>query len=58
MIDDLTLLRQYAENKDAEAFAELVRRHAGLVRNVCLRVTRNEYDTQDATQECFMDLAR
>ena len=57
MIEDTELLQRYAERQDADAFSELVRRHAGLVYSVSLRVTGNRADAEDAAQECFMDLA-
>ena len=56
--DDAALLDRYAETRDAEAFATLVRRYAGLVYGTCLRITANAHDAEDAAQECFMDLAR
>ena len=58
MTDDLVLLGQYARTRDANAFAELVRRYAGLVYGVCLRVTKSHHDAEDVAQECFLSLAR
>jgi RNA polymerase sigma factor (sigma-70 family) len=58
MESDAALLQLYAERRDADAFAELVRRHAGYVFGVSLRVTGNPHDAEDVTQECFMSLAR
>lgn len=55
---DAELLRRYAEVRDPEAFAELVKRYAGLVHSACLRVTGHAQDAEDASQECFMALAR
>jgi RNA polymerase sigma factor (sigma-70 family) len=55
---DLQLLEQYAESRDAEAFADLVKRYAGMVYAVCLRVTGNAHAAEDASQECFLQLAR
>ncbi|MFW5828827.1 MAG: RNA polymerase sigma factor [Planctomycetota bacterium] len=55
---DLHLLRAYTDQRDAEAFARIVQRHAGMVHAVCLRVTRNQSDADDATQESFLELAR
>ena len=56
--DDSILLGQYARTRDADAFAELVRRHAGLVYGACLRVINDPHDAEDAAQECFLELAR
>ena len=58
MQSDTILLRQYSQTQDAEAFAELVRRHVGLVYGTCLRVTGNTHDAEHASQECFLSLAR
>jgi len=58
MLDDAVLLNQYALTRDAEAFAELVRRYAGMVYGTCLRVTRNVDEAEDAAQECFIELAK
>ena len=54
---DVDLLRAYARERSAEAFAELVRRYAALVYSVGLRITRNREDAQDIAQECFLQLA-
>jgi RNA polymerase sigma factor (sigma-70 family) len=58
MLDDAVLLNQYALTRNAEAFAELVRRYAGMVYGTCLRVTRNPDEAEDAAQECFIELAK
>jgi len=55
---DMDLLREYARARDAEAFAEIVRRHAGMVYTVARRVTGNNKDAEDVTQTCFLELAR
>lgn len=52
------LLRQYAANQDAEVFAEILRKHQGLVYGTCLRILGNAADAEDAAQECFLRLAR
>ena len=58
MVSDAKLLEQYAQSRDAGAFAELVRRHSGLVYSTSLRLTGNAHDAEDVAQQCFMDLAR
>jgi len=58
MVNDLALLHQYASSRDADAFAALVKRYAGLVYGACLRVTENAHDAEDMSQDCFMELAR
>src|SRR5689334_14491587 len=54
---DAELLRQYARTHDAEAFAELLRRHTRLVFSVARRITGNLHDAEDVTQACFLELA-
>ena len=55
---DLILLRRWNERGEAEAFNELVRRHADMVFATCLRTLRNRADAEDVAQECFEKLAR
>ena len=58
METDAALLHAYAGTRDSEPFQELVRRYAGYVFGVALRVTGNRHDAEDVTQECFLALAR
>ena len=59
MNDDAELLRRYAESGSEEAFAELVRRHLGLVYHAALRQTDGDaHRAQDVAQEVFTSLAR
>lgn len=59
MNDDAELLRRYAESGSEEAFAELVRRHLGLVYHAALRQTGGDaHRAQDVAQEVFTSLAR
>ena len=57
-MDDQTLLARYAATRDAGAFEELARRHAGLVKTTCVRVLGNSHDAEEVAQECFLELAR
>jgi RNA polymerase sigma-70 factor (ECF subfamily) len=41
----------YANNVD---FSELLKSHWGQVFRICLRITRNEHDAEDAAQDCFL----
>lgn len=55
---DSELLLQFSRNGDQDAFAELMRRHSGVVLGVCSSVLRNPADAEDACQETFLTLAR
>jgi len=52
------LLYRYCQQGDEEAFAEIVRRHAGLVYATCQRVLNNPAKAQEAAQETFLRLIR
>jgi RNA polymerase sigma-70 factor (ECF subfamily) len=56
--DDAALLRRYAGDADASAFAELVRRYAGMVYATARRVTGDAAAAEDVAQDCFLRLAR
>ncbi len=56
--DDAKLVRLHAEQHSEEAFAELVRRHIGLVHSAALRqVGGNGSAAADITQAVFIELA-
>lgn len=52
------LLRRYVSGGDAGAFAEIVRRYAGLVYATCLRVLADKDRATDVTQETFFQLMK
>ncbi len=56
--NDAIVLERFSRRADAEAFAELVRRYAGLVYATAWRVLRHETDAGDVTQETFFELTR
>jgi RNA polymerase sigma factor (sigma-70 family) len=59
MTSDAQLLRNYADSRSEDAFAELVRRHLNLVYSAALRrVNGDAHLAQDVTQSVFTDLAR
>jgi RNA polymerase sigma factor (sigma-70 family) len=55
---DTDLLDRYVTGHDEEAFATLVRRHAGMVLGVARRVLSHEQDAEDVCQATFVLLAR
>jgi len=52
------LLAQYAANRDAEAFAQIVTQNQRLVFATCQRKLRNPDDVDDAVQETFLRLVQ
>lgn len=58
VITDEALLQQHVATQDADAFSRLVARYSNMVYTTCLRVTGNTHDAEDASQECFLSLAR
>ena len=56
-LDDISLLRRYAEQNSEEAFAELVSRHVNKVYSVALRHTQNPHQAEEITQAVFVILA-
>ena len=55
---DIELLQQFAQHGDADAFAQLVQRHAGLVYHASLRILRDPGRAEDVSQETFYKLMR
>lgn len=51
--DDEATLLQRVRDGDERAFMELVGRHRGPVWAVCLRITGNQHDAEDALQEAL-----
>ncbi|MCC6794833.1 MAG: sigma-70 family RNA polymerase sigma factor [Candidatus Hydrogenedentes bacterium] len=57
-VSDHALLDRWTNQRDAEAFAEIVSRHSAMVFSTCIRVLGNAADAQELTQECFARLAQ
>jgi RNA polymerase sigma factor (sigma-70 family) len=57
-VADRDLLVRFVVDRDADGFAELVRRHGAMVRAVCQRTLENSADTDEACQAVFLVLAR
>jgi RNA polymerase sigma factor (sigma-70 family) len=57
-MDDRTLLRRFAANRDEASFSELTRRYVNLVWSAAYRVTGDSDTASDVTQMVFIDLAR
>jgi RNA polymerase sigma factor (sigma-70 family) len=55
---DSELLKRFVTERSEEAFAEIVRRHAGMVRDVATRMLGDAAAAEDATQASFLALAR
>jgi RNA polymerase sigma factor (sigma-70 family) len=52
------LLKRFTGGGDAEAFAEIIRRHAGLVYGAALRILADVDRASDVAQETFMQLTK
>src|SRR5262245_56947212 len=57
-VDDMELLRDYAQRNSETAFAELVRRHVNLVYSSAFRQAGNSTHAEEITQAVFIILAR
>ncbi len=55
---EAVLLKRFAGSGDARAFAEIIRRHAGLVYGAALRILADVDRASDVAQETFLQLAK
>jgi RNA polymerase sigma-70 factor (ECF subfamily) len=53
---DMALLSRFRDERDADAFGEIVRRYAGAVYATCHRILHDPGRSEDATQETFYRL--
>ena len=58
MNEDMTLVREYAQNNSEQAFATLVSRHINLVYSTALRMVGDSHQAQDVAQSVFVALAQ
>src|SRR5688572_22433584 len=56
--DDRALVSRFAAERDDQAFAAVVGRHARMVYGVCKRAVRDEHLAEDAFQAVFLVLAK
>ena len=54
---DTTLYARWLENRDGDAFAELARRHSGVVYDLAVRYSGDAVLAEDLVQEALLDLA-
>jgi RNA polymerase sigma factor (sigma-70 family) len=57
-VNDSQLLMQWVEQRDPDAFREIVNRHATMVYATCRRIVRDAVEAEDIAQECFEALAK
>ncbi len=56
--DDSALIERWVRDRDADAFAEIATRYAGMVYAACRRTLGNASEAQDVAQECFLTLVQ
>ncbi len=57
-LSDAALFEKWRTANDADAFAELLSRHANMVYGACLRVVKNPSLAEDVAQDSFLELMK
>jgi len=55
-VSDIDLINKWIKESDSEAFAEIVKRHSGMVYGTCVRMLGDAVEAEDVTQDCFVKL--
>ncbi len=56
MSPDDSLIANWIERRDINAFEAIVARYSNMVYATCLRILRDPHDAREATQDCFVKL--
>src|SRR5687767_14435642 len=57
-MDDMELLREWANHDSQDAFRRIVDRHVNLVYSTARRLVSNQHEAEEVTQTVFILLAR
>lgn len=57
-VSELALLERWRRERQADAIAELVARHSGMVYGTCRRILGDAAQAEEVAQECFIELLK